>query len=153
MVGQTCERDSPGNKIRTAGADERTGQQRVSPLHPKAQEGQAWMKFTISSFSVRKVFQNKHTVHTHTPPLIFDPPCPSEQRRVHVGATRGVTRTISAGGGCCCVGRRGRPARWDGTCTAADSGGGWSPMVRVPVGDWFCCGTCEAKAAHLSSCP
>ena len=24
------------NKIRTAGADERTGQQRVSPLHPKA---------------------------------------------------------------------------------------------------------------------
>jgi hypothetical protein len=23
------------------------------------------MKFTISSFSVRKVFQNKHTVHTH----------------------------------------------------------------------------------------
>jgi hypothetical protein len=54
-----------GNKIRTAGADERTGQQRISPLHPKAQEGQAWMKFTISSFSVRKVFQNKHTVHTH----------------------------------------------------------------------------------------
>jgi hypothetical protein len=38
---------------------------REFPHFIRRQEGQAWMKFTISSFSVRKVFQNKHTVHTH----------------------------------------------------------------------------------------
>ena len=38
---------------------------REVPHFIRRQEGQAWMKFTISSFSVRKVFQNKHTVHTH----------------------------------------------------------------------------------------
>ena len=37
---------------------------REFPHFIRRQEGQAWMKFTIPSFSVRKVFQNKHTVHT-----------------------------------------------------------------------------------------
>jgi hypothetical protein len=49
-----------GQRVQTNKPDSRE-----VPHFIRRQEGRAWMKFTISSFSVRKVFQNKHTVHTH----------------------------------------------------------------------------------------